>query len=180
MKLVILDRDGVINEDSDEFIKSLAEWKPIPGSIDAMARLYHAGFKLVVATNQSGIARGYYSHDTLASMHDRLQALLAEHGAKIEALFYCPHGPQDACDCRKPKPGLLLRAQQSLGLSLAGVPAIGDSQRDLDAAAAVGARPILVKTGKGLATLAKMRADSTVPVYENLSAAVDALIANRT
>jgi len=180
MKLVILDRDGVINEDSDEYIKTLVEWKPIPGSIDAMARLYHAGFKLVVATNQSGIARGYYSHNTLASMHDRLQALLAERGAKIDALFYCPHGPDDACDCRKPKPGLLVRAQQSLGLSLAGVPAIGDSQRDLDAAAAVGARPILVKTGKGAVTLAKMGAHPTVPVYENLSAAADALIANRT
>jgi D-glycero-D-manno-heptose 1,7-bisphosphate phosphatase len=176
MKLIVLDRDGVINEDSDEYIKSPEEFIPIPGSLEAIARLTQAGWRVVVATNQSGIARGYYDLATLHRIHDKLRQQLAALGGQIEAIFYCPHGPDDQCECRKPKPGLFRDIEARLQTSLHGVPAIGDSLRDLEAAQAVGALPILVRTGKGARTVAKRTGLEGVPVYPNLAAAVDALL----
>ena len=176
MKLVILDRDGVINEDSDDFIKTLDEFIPLPGSLEAIKRLKQAGYQVVVATNQSGIARGYLTLDTLNAMHDKLNVLLADIGANIDGFFYCPHGPDDGCECRKPKPGLYQQISQQFNVALEGVPVIGDSLRDLEAARAVGAKPILVRTGKGRRTLAAGKGLEDVPVYENLAEAVDALV----
>lgn len=175
MKLVILDRDGVVNEDSDAYIKSVDEWVPIPGSLEAVARLNKAGYTVVIATNQSGIARGYFDLTTLHAMHKKMDTLLDALGGRIEAVFFCPHGPEDACDCRKPAPGLFHQIAERLHTDLNGVYAVGDSARDLQAARAVGARPVLVKTGKGLRTLAK-GAPEDVPVYDDLAAFVDALL----
>lgn len=179
MKLIILDRDGVINEDSDAYIKSPAEWRPIPGSLEAIARLTQADYRIVVATNQSGISRGLFDLDTLMRIHDKMHTMVAEVGGHIEAVFFCPHGPDDDCDCRKPMPGLFHAIARRLMVDLRGVPAIGDSLRDLQAAAAVGARPMLVKTGKGQGTLAKLGAGHGYEVYEDLSTAVDALLSEK-
>jgi len=176
MKLVILDRDGVINEDSDAFIRTVDEFVPLPGSLGAIKRLKQAGYQVAVATNQSGISRGYLNLNTLHAMHDKLNVLLDELDTKIDGVFYCPHGPDDDCDCRKPKPGLYLQISQKFNVSLEGVPVIGDSLRDLEAARAVGAEPILVRTGKGLRTIAAGKGLEGVPVFENLSEAVDALL----
>ena len=180
MKLVILDRDGVINEDSDDFIKTLDEFILLPGSLDAIKRLKQAGYRVAVATNQSGISRGYLTLDTLNAMHGRLNALLSEADAKIDGFFYCPHGPDDGCECRKPKPGLYQQISQQFNVSLEGVPVIGDSLRDLEAARAVGAKPVLVRTGKGLRTLAAGTGLEDIPVFENLSEAVDALLKEKS
>ncbi len=179
MKLVVLDRDGVINQDSDAYIKSVEEWQPIAGSLEAMARLYQAGFRLVVVTNQSGIARGFYDHATLQDMHRELHRRLAALGAKLELLCYCPHGPDDACECRKPQPGMLRRVEQALSVSLAGVAVIGDSLRDLEAGWAVGARGHLVRTGKGERTLAahdELLRQREVMVHDDLAAAAAVLL----
>ncbi len=176
LKLIVLDRDGVINEDSDEYIKSPEEFIPIPGSLEAIARLTQAGWRVVVATNQSGVARGYYDLATLHRIHDKLHRELAALGGQIEAIFYCPHGPDDLCDCRKPKPGLFQDIAARLQVSLHGVPAIGDSLRDLQAAQAVGAAPLLVLTGKGQRTHARGQGLEGIPVYPDLAAAVDALL----
>jgi D-glycero-D-manno-heptose 1,7-bisphosphate phosphatase len=179
MKLVILDRDGVINEDSDEYIKSVDEFRFIPGSLEAIARLNQAGYRVAVATNQSGLARGYFDLDTLNSMHGKLRRALAAVGGHIEMIAFCPHGPDDGCSCRKPLPGLLQEIGARLGQDLTGVPAVGDSLRDLEAAQAVGATPILVRTGKGERTLTKVQSLEGVPVYSDLSEAVDALLTVR-
>lgn len=176
MKLVILDRDGVINYDSDEYIKSVDEFVFIPGSVEAIARLNQAGYRVAVATNQSGIGRGYFDLDTLNQMHAKLTRALAAIGGQIEMIAYCPHAPDDECECRKPKTGMLLDIARRLSVSLHNIPVIGDSLRDLESARSVGAQPILVKTGKGERTLAKGKGLENIPVYENLSAAVDALI----
>ncbi len=176
MKLIVLDRDGVINEDSDAYIKSPDEFVPIPGSLEAIARLTQAGWRVAVATNQSGVARGYYDLATLQRIHDKLHRLLAAHGGQIEAILFCAHGPEDNCDCRKPKPGLFRDIEKRLQVSLKGVPAIGDSLRDLQAAQAVGANPILVRTGKGERTLAKGQGLEGIPVYADLFAAVEELL----
>ncbi len=177
MRLIILDRDGVINEDSDNYVKSVDEWQPIPGSIDAIARLSRNDYRVVVATNQSGIARGYYDVETLMAMHDKMHHLVNEAGGVIEAVFFCPHGPDDNCDCRKPKPGMYVDAGERLRTDLKDVPVIGDSLRDLEAAEAVGARPILVRTGKGMRTLEKLGdAARNMEVFDDLAAAVDALL----
>ncbi|MBI5040894.1 MAG: D-glycero-beta-D-manno-heptose 1,7-bisphosphate 7-phosphatase [Gammaproteobacteria bacterium] len=176
MRLVILDRDGVINEDSDAYIKSPDEWVPIPGSLEAIARLNHAEYRVVVATNQSGVARGLFTMDTLNRIHEKMHRALAELGGNVDAIFFCPHAPDDHCVCRKPKPGLFQEIEQRLGVSLGNVPAIGDSLRDLKAALAVGAQPLLVLTGKGLITQAKLVGDLDIPIFENLAAAVDALL----
>lgn len=169
MKLLILDRDGVINQDSDEYIKSLEEWIPIPSSIDAIARLSRAGWTVAVATNQSGVARGYYDLATLESMHARLRELVAEQGGEIGLIVHCPHGPDDGCDCRKPRPGMLKRIAAHYGVDLAGIWFVGDSSGDLDAALAVDCQPVLVKTGKGERTLAKPLPADTL-VFDDLAA----------
>jgi D-glycero-D-manno-heptose 1,7-bisphosphate phosphatase len=176
MKLVILDRDGVINFDSAQYIKNPAEWKPIPGSLEAIARLNHAGYKAVIVTNQSGIGRGLFDMDTLNAIHEKMHEALAAAGGRIDAIFYCPHPADSDCDCRKPKPGLFKRIGARLNVNLVGVPAIGDSLRDLEAAAAVGCQPILVLTGKGEKTKAGALPENTL-IFANLAAAADHLLA---
>jgi len=179
MKVIVLDRDGVINEDSDQYIKSPEEWIPIAGSLEAIARLNQAGFVVVVATNQSGIARGYFNALSLQRMHDKMYRLLAVMGAKVDAIFYCPHGPEDDCECRKPRSGLFKKIQRSLLCNLDESFAIGDSYRDIQAAQHVGAQAILVKTGKGAQTLSKHAHELTVPVFDNLAKAVDSILKTR-
>jgi len=182
IKLIVLDRDGVINEDSDDYIKSPEEFVPIPGSLAAITQLNAAGYVVVVATNQSGIARGYFSEQTLAAMHDKLTRLLAERGGRIDAIYYCPHGPDDGCDCRKPKPGLLAKIISDYAVRAEDVYAIGDSMRDLQMAVSLNANPILVKTGKGHRTLSALTNTTQthpfkhLPVYDNLAQAVDAFL----
>ena len=177
MNLIILDRDGVINQDSDEYIKSADEFIPIPGSLEAISRLNHAGFSVMVATNQSGIARGLYTIETLNTMHDKLRRLLSAFGGHIDGIFYCPHGPDDHCECRKPNTGLFLDIAQRSKCTLSEVYAVGDSLRDLQVAEAVGANPVLVKTGKGLRTLEHKDEIKHIPVYDDLSHFVDSLLA---
>ena len=152
MKLVILDRDGTINQDSDQYIKSPSEWKPIPGSIEAIARLTQGGWRCVVATNQSGIARGLLDMATLNAIHTEMHRVVNLAGGRIDAIFFCPHAADSNCECRKPKPGMLRDIAARLDAKLAGTPMIGDSLRDVEAAAAVGAKPYLVLTGKGRQT----------------------------
>jgi len=177
MRLIILERDGVINEDSDVYIKSPAEWVPISGSLEAIAKLNHEGWRVVVATNQSGIARGLFDIDALMRIHEKMQRALAQLGGAIDAVFFCPHGPDDHCRCRKPKPGLLEDIGARLHIDLRGVPAVGDSRRDLEAALQVGALPILVRTGKGQQTIAKGTGLLDAPVFDDLAGFVDALLA---
>jgi D-glycero-D-manno-heptose 1,7-bisphosphate phosphatase len=176
-RLVILDRDGVINEDSDDYIKSPQEFVPLPGSLEAIARLNAAGYHVVVATNQSGVARGLFDVTTLDAMHDKLRQLLAAVGGHIDGIFYCPHQPDDHCDCRKPEPGLLRQIAEAFEQPLTDVPVIGDSRRDLDSARTMGARPILVRTGKGERTIAAGQGLDGVAIYADLASAVDALLA---
>ncbi|PSS57277.1 D-glycero-beta-D-manno-heptose 1,7-bisphosphate 7-phosphatase [Pseudomonas sp. BBP2017] len=175
MKLLILDRDGVINHDSDAYIKSLDEWIPIPGSIEAIAQLSKAGWTVAVATNQSGIARGYYDLATLEAMHARLRKLVAEQGGEVGLIVYCPHGPDEGCDCRKPKPGMLLTIAAHYQVDLAGLWFVGDSKGDLEAALTVDAQPILVKTGKGEKTLNKGIPEGTL-IFDDLAAIARELI----
>jgi len=176
MQLIILDRDGVINEDSDEFIKSPLEWQPIRGSLEAIARLHRAGWHVVVATNQSGIARKLFDLDTLARIHETMLHRVIESGGMIEAIFFCPHGPDDGCGCRKPKPGMFLDIAERLHTDLQGVPAIGDSLRDIEAAKAAGATPVLVKTGKGFGTVSSPDLDPGVAVFDDLYSVVNHLL----
>lgn len=169
MKIIILDRDGVINQDSDNFIKTVDEFIPLPGSIDAIVKLKRAGYKVYIATNQSGIFRGYYDADTLKAMHDKLRALLKQHDVEIDGIEYCPHGPEDNCNCRKPKAGMYLNIAKQAGLSdLSKIIVVGDSLRDLQAAQAIKAKPHLVRTGKGERTLKKGEGLSGIPVYNDL------------
>ena len=177
MKLVILDRDGVINFDSDHFIKSPAEWKAIPGSLEAIARLNQAGFKVVIATNQSGIGRGLFDMDTLNAIHEKMHRAAQAVGARVDAIFYCPHAADSKCDCRKPKPGMLQRISACFNIDLKGVHAVGDSLRDLQAAVAAGANPILVLTGKGSDTRAHDQLPEGTLVFDDLSKAVDHILA---
>jgi D-glycero-D-manno-heptose 1,7-bisphosphate phosphatase len=175
MQLVILDRDGVINEDSDAYIKSPEEWRPLPGSLEAIARLTRAHYHIVIVTNQSGIARGLFDLDALQQIHARMHREVARHGGRIDAIYYCPHGPDDECHCRKPKAGMLRDLAKRLKVDLADVPAIGDSLRDLQAAQAVNARPILVRTGKGRQT--EIEAGPTgCEIYDDLAEAVEQLL----
>jgi len=178
VKVIILDRDGVINEDSDEYIKSVDEWVPIPGSLEAIARLTAAGYRVLVATNQSGVARGMFSLHTLAGIHQKMQSAVEGHGGHIEKIFFCPHGPEDHCDCRKPLPGLFHQIAAYLNAPLRDIPAVGDSFRDLEAAQSGGAMPILVRSGKGERTIAKHGDELKIPVYANLKAYVDVLLAH--
>ena len=176
MKLIILDRDGVINFDSDQYIKSPAEWKPIPGSPEAIARLNQAGYRVVVATNQSGVGRGLFEMDTLNAIHDKMHKTIAAAGGRIDAVFYCPHAADAKCDCRKPKPGMFERIASCYNHDLTSVPAIGDSLRDLQAAATAGALPMLVLTGKGEKTMAEGGLPEETIVFKDLAAAVDDLL----
>ena len=172
MKLVILDRDGVINVDSDHFIKSPEEWKPIPGSLEAIARLNHTGLHVVVATNQSGIGRGLFDMAMLNAIHDKMFRMLGQVGGRIDAVFYCPCAADHNCECRKPQPGMFLEIAQRFGISLAGVPGVGDSLRDLQAAHTGGAQPMLVLTGKGAKTMAAGGFPEGTRVFSDLAEAV--------
>jgi len=176
MKLIILDRDGVINQDSDKYIKSPQEWIPIAGSLEAIARLNKADYRVVVATNQSGIARGLFDYKDLNAIHRKMNDLLAQLGGEVLGVFYCPHGPNDHCACRKPKPGLFKQIADRLHVGLTNVPAVGDSLRDIQAARRVGAKPILVRSGKGERTIAAGGLPKDVLVFDDLASVANALI----
>ncbi|KQV91705.1 D-glycero-beta-D-manno-heptose 1,7-bisphosphate 7-phosphatase [Rhizobacter sp. Root1221] len=152
MNLIILDRDGTINEDRDDYVKSADDWLPIPGSLEAIARLNHAGWHTVIASNQSGLGRGLFDMASLNAMHAKMNALLAKVGGRIDAVFFCPHTPDETCECRKPLPGLFRQIGERYGVDLSTVPVVGDSLRDLQAGVALGCKPHLVRTGKGAAT----------------------------
>ena len=176
MKLIILDQTGVINQSSDTFIKTPDEWIPIPGSLEAIARLTHSGYRIVIATNQSGIGRGLLDMATYNAINDKMYRAVNQAGGRIDAIFFCPHTCADKCSCRKPAIGLFDEIMQRYGVNLKNVPAIGDSLKDLQAAAAVGAIPILVLTGKGQTTRAKEEIPANTQIFENLAMAVDALV----
>ena len=176
MKLVILDRDGVINYDSPSYIKSPDEWKPIPRSLDAIARLTQADYRVVVATNQSGVGRGLFDMATLNAIHDKMHRVVGQAGGRIDAVFYCPHAMEANCGCRKPKPGLLEDIGRRFNTSLQDVPCIGDQLRDLQSAATVGAQPILVLTGKGAKTQREGGLPPSTRVYADLADAVKSLV----
>lgn len=175
--LLILDRDGVVNRDSTAFVKNVDEFEPLPGSIEAIATLHEAGYTVTVASNQSGLARGLFDRRALRAMHRKLRRLVAAAGGRVDRIVVCPHGPDDGCRCRKPAPGLLQRLARHYEVSLAGVPAIGDSLRDLEAAQAAGATPILVRTGNGRKSEAALHgALRSVDVFDDLAAAARALV----
>lgn len=176
MRLVVLDRDGVINYDSDAYIKSPEEWVPIPGSLDAIAKLHRAGFIVTIATNQAGVARGLLDLVTLEAIHRKMQAAIEQAGGMLAGIYYCPHGPEDGCDCRKPKPGLLMQIAKRFHVSLRNVPVIGDSLRDIQAAESVGARPLLVRTGQGEKTLRSLADSHRIEVFTDLADAAEHLV----
>ena len=185
VSLVILDRDGVINHDSDDYIKSPDEWQPLPGSLEAIARLCRADYTVVVATNQAGVGRGLFSLEMLIRIHRKMASSIRDKGGRLDSVFFCPHSPADQCGCRKPKPGMLLEISDRLGIRLSGVPVVGDSLRDLEAAAAAGAMPVMVKTGRGRLTQEKLSQGELshtlgqTPVYPDLAAFTDALLDGR-
>lgn len=179
MPYVILDRDGVINFDSDEYIKSPEEWNAIPGSLEAIAQLNRSGYRVLIATNQSGVARGYYGLDTLDLIHEKLMHELAAVGGYIEEIFFCPHHPDAKCACRKPQPGLLHKMAEKYPLNFAETFFIGDSFVDVSAARAVGCLPLLVRTGKGELALQKYPELAQIPNFMNLAEAVEYLLAQR-
>ncbi len=178
ISLVILDRDGVINQDSDNYIKSVDEWHPIPDSIDAIARLSQAGYRVMVVTNQSGLARGYFDEITLANMHGYMCSLVESAGGDIEAIFYCPHAPGDDCHCRKPLPGMLNQIEEEFNLSVHNAFLVGDSEKDIDVGLAKQCRPILVRTGKGASTEKKLELQKKkrIQIVDDLAAAVDFIL----
>lgn len=179
MHTIILDRDGVINEDSPDYIKTADEWQPLPGSLQAIARLCHHGYRVIVVSNQSGIGRHRFSISALNEIHQKMLTHLAQYGGHIDAIFFCPHDPKDDCTCRKPKPGLLQDIGTRLKIPLAGVPVVGDKITDIQAAQAAGAQPILVRTGQGQVTVNSGQVPAGVPVYDNLAAVSEALIGNK-
>jgi D-glycero-D-manno-heptose 1,7-bisphosphate phosphatase len=172
----MVDRDGVINEDSDEYVKSVAEWRPIAGSLEALAALTRGGYRVVVVTNQSGVGRGLFDEATLATIHRHMLAAVQRAGGKLAGVYYCPHAPDAHCDCRKPRPGLFKKVERELGLSVRGAPYIGDKLSDVEAAEAAGARPILVRTGRGVAAEPAAAARG-VAVFDDLAAAAHSLLA---
>lgn len=178
MKLAILDRDGVINFDSDVYIKSPAEWRPIPGSIEAIARLNQNGFRVAVATNQSGIGRGLFDMATLNAINDKMMEMVFRHGGRIDALFFCPHTEVEGCNCRKPKTGMLEEIAARFHTELKGVPCVGDSLKDMQAADAVGGQPILVLSGKGRRTQEEGGLPRKTLVFEDLAEASRHIIAH--
>lgn len=167
-KLIVLDRDGVINYDSDAYIKTPDEWIPIPESLPAIALLKNAGHKVVIATNQSGIGRKLFDLETLNRIHLKMIEMLADLGIALDAIFFCPHTPDDQCECRKPKPGLLLQVADRFAWDVNTIISVGDSWRDLQAANAAGAKSVLVKTGNGLETQANPKLGSDVLIYSDL------------
>jgi D-glycero-D-manno-heptose 1,7-bisphosphate phosphatase len=177
VRLIVLDRDGVVNYDSEHFIKTPDEWRPVPGSLEAIARLNHAGYRVVVATNQSGIGRGLFDMAMLNAIHEKMHKALTHAGARLDAIFFCPHTADARCECRKPKPGMLLEIGRRFNVELTGVPCIGDSLRDLQAADAVGAQPMLVLTGKGEKTLRDGNFPKNTVIFPDLAFAVSALLA---
>jgi D-glycero-D-manno-heptose 1,7-bisphosphate phosphatase len=178
-QMVILDRDGVINHDSDDYIKSVDEWIPIPGSLEAIERLKKAGYLVTVATNQSGIARGLYNEEALRQIHNKMHDLLAQLGIGVDGVFYCPHAPWDNCACRKPKPGLLFQIAKQFDIDLSVTPFVGDTMSDIKAAEKANAMPILVRTGKGESTIQNFPEATDVPVYDDLAHFVDETLRNR-
>jgi D-glycero-D-manno-heptose 1,7-bisphosphate phosphatase len=176
IKLIILDRDGVINLDSEHFIKNPEEWKPIPGSLEAIARLNQADYRVVVATNQSGIGRGLFDMATLNAIHDKMHKACALVGARIDAVFFCPHTAVSHCHCRKPNTGMLEEIAERYNISLAGVPTVGDSLRDLQSAATMGALPYLVLTGKGIKTQTAGGLPEGTRVFADLAAVASELV----
>ena len=176
MKLIILDRDGVINYDSDQFIKNPEEWKPLPGSLEAIARLSQADYHVVVATNQSGIGRGLFDMPTLNAIHEKMLKAVTHAGGRIDAIFFCPHTAEVGCNCRKPRSGMIEEIATRYNTDLKDVPAIGDSLRDLEASARLGAQPILVLTGKGKQTKAKGGLPEGTKIYADLAEAVATLV----
>ncbi|HXA46493.1 MAG TPA: D-glycero-beta-D-manno-heptose 1,7-bisphosphate 7-phosphatase [Burkholderiaceae bacterium] len=176
MKLIILDRDGVINQDSDAYIKSPDEWIPLPGSLEAIARLNQAGYRVAIATNQSGVARGYFNMVTLNAIHQKLHAAAQQIGADIDAVFFCPHAASDNCDCRKPKSGMFRAIGKRFDVNLKGVPTVGDSLRDLQAGYVQGCVPYLVLTGKGEKTLEKGGLPPGTQIFKDLAAVVSHLL----
>ena len=175
MKLIILDQAGVINQSSDTFVKTPDEWIPIPGSLEAMARLTHAGYRIVIATNQSGIGRGLLDMATYNAINDKMYKAVNHAGGHIDAIFFCPHTQADHCTCRKPSTGLFDEIMQRYGVNLSSVPAVGDSLKDLQAAAAVGAIPMLVLTGNGQITRQNKELPAGTRIYGDLSAVADDL-----
>ncbi|HXU43263.1 MAG TPA: D-glycero-beta-D-manno-heptose 1,7-bisphosphate 7-phosphatase [Burkholderiales bacterium] len=170
MKLVILDRDGTINHDSEDYIKSPAEWTAIPGSLEAIARLHQADYRVVVATNQSGIGRGLFDTQALFAIHDKLQRALGQVGGRIDAFFFCPHKADDKCRCRKPQPGMLLEVARRFNVAIEDAFMVGDSRKDVEAAAAAGARAVLVRTGNGAKTEKEGNLPRGTAVYPDLAA----------
>jgi D-glycero-D-manno-heptose 1,7-bisphosphate phosphatase len=182
MKLVILDRDGTINADSDEFIKSPQEWQPLPGALEAIARMNHAGWHVAIASNQSGLGRGLFDVASLNAMHAKMHKLLSTLGGRVDAIFYCPHTPEDSCTCRKPLPGLFEQIGERFGVELKSVPVVGDSVRDLQAGSAAGCEPHLVLTGKGEALRGQPLPPEFPPgtrVHRDLAAFAEWLVTTR-
>jgi D-glycero-D-manno-heptose 1,7-bisphosphate phosphatase len=177
-RLVIVDRDGVVNEDSADYIKSVAEWRPIAGSLEAIAELTKAGYRVAVVTNQSGVARGLFDEATLEAIHARMRSAVRAAGGELAGIYYCPHLPSAGCDCRKPRPGLFRQLERALGVSVRGVPYVGDKLTDVDAAEAVGARPMLVRTGKG-AELERAASARGVRMFDDLRAAARSILDER-
>ena len=175
MRLLLLDRDGVINEDSDEYVKSVAEWRPIPGSLEAIARLHAASFTMVVVSNQSGLGLGLFDRAALDAIHAEMNRRIEAAGGRLAGIFFCPHAAAEGCDCRKPQLGLLRQVEAELGVAVEGRPLVGDKASDLQLARLAGCEPILVRTGYGRAT--ERRADlADVRVFDDLAAAAEALI----
>ena len=180
MKLVILDRDGTLNQDRSDYIKSPEEWVPLPGALEAVARLNHAGWHVVIASNQSGLGRGLFDVSTLNAMHAKMHKLLATVGGRVDAVFYCPHAPDEGCQCRKPEPGLFEQVGERYGLDLRSVPTVGDSARDVLAGVAAGCEPHLVLTGKGAAYRGRSLPEifpKATRVHADLAAFADFLLA---
>ena len=179
-RLLLLDRDGVINQESPDYIKSPDEWRPIPGSLAAIARLASAGFRVAVTTNQSGVGRGLFSEEVLGDIHRKMLSEVEQAGGRIDRIFYCPHGPDEGCDCRKPRPGLIYQAIEALPCQRSNIVLIGDTLRDLEAAQAADIQAFLVRTGKGAATEKDLPQGLAAGVYDDLAAAANALLGEAT
>ena len=179
MKLIILDRDGVINHDSVQYIKSPEEWKPIPGSLEAISRLAESGYRVVVATNQSGVGRGLFDMDTLNAINDKMIKAVAAVGGRIDAIFFCPHSAESTCDCRKPKAGMFRQIGERFNVTLENVPTVGDSLRDLQAGVSVGCTPYLVLTGKGTKTAEDPALPVGTKVFPDLAAVANHLLSSK-